>query len=245
MAIMKNEHPNPMKTYDALDFAFDFFNKKRFRGELRHCLITVQRRRTACGFFSPARFRSHDETDIADEIGLDPRYWGPPGTDTDNLSTLVHEMVHLWQHHYGKSGRGGYHNLQFFRKMGDVGLIASDTGAPGGKRCGQRMSHYIAAGGPFDRACAELLSGGFVIPYVEIISQADKERRELMLRRLSRAASKTTYVCPNHVQVRAWGRPGLLLKCGLCEEPLESWGFSGREEAWSPLGIMVGIGEPK
>ena len=43
----------------------------------------------------------------------------------------------------------------------------------------------------------------------------------------------------------AWGKAGLLLKCGLCEEALESWGFSGREDAWSPLGIMVGIGEPK
>src|SRR5262245_14971271 len=29
------------------------------------------------------------------------------------LSTLVHEMVHGEQHHYGKPSRGGYHNKQW------------------------------------------------------------------------------------------------------------------------------------
>ena len=135
-----------MITYPALDFARDYFNRKLFGGELRPCLITVQRRRTACGFFAPAKFRSHDHSDVADEIGLDPRYWGPPRTDTENLSVLVHEMVHLWQHHCGrKRSRGGYHNREFARKMFEVGLITSDTGERGGKPIGTRMSHYIAS----------------------------------------------------------------------------------------------------
>jgi hypothetical protein len=234
---MKNEHPNPMKTYDALDFAYDFFNKKLFRGELRHCLITVQRRRTVCGFFDAARFQSHDESDIADEIGLDPRYWGPPGTDTDNLSTLVHEMAHLWQHHHGKPGRGRYHNREFARKMFEVGLIASDTGEPGGKGTGTRVSHYIKSGGPFEVACRELLNSGYVIPYIEIMRRYGEEPR-MMRRRRVRAASKTTYVCPNHQNVRAWGKPGLLLQCGVCEAGLEAIGFAGGEELpeWEPDG---------
>jgi hypothetical protein len=193
---MKNEYPNPMVTYNALDFVYDYFNTRLFRGELRPCLITVQRRRTACGFFASARFQSHDATDIADEIGLDPRSWGPPRTDTENLSTLVHEMAHLWQHHYGKSSAGGYHNRQFARKMFEVGLVTSDSGERGGKATGTRMSHYIAAGGPFEKACADLLRGGFVIPYVEILSEGERERRE-PARHRSRAASKTTYTCPH------------------------------------------------
>jgi predicted SprT family Zn-dependent metalloprotease len=235
---MKNEYPNPMVTYDALADARDFFNDRLFGGELKPALITVQRRRTLCGFFSPARFRSRDEKDIADEIGLDPRYWGPPRTDADNLSTLVHEMVHLWQHHYGKAGRGGYHNRQFSRKMFEVGLVTSSTGEPGGKPTGTRISHYVKMGAAFDRACTELLNSGFVIPYVEIISQADLNRLELSRRR-SRAASKTTYVCTNCVegpdpsavrlgqlrirrtQVRVWGKPGLDIVCGTCGARLE------------------------
>src|SRR6202035_5934647 len=116
--------------------------------------------------------------------GLDPKCWGPPHTDTENLSTLVHEMVHLWQFHHGKAGRGGYHNREFSQKMFEIGLITSDTGAPAGKRTGTRMSHYVAVNGPFHRACCELLDRGFVIPYVEILSRNDEQR--MLKRRLGR-----------------------------------------------------------
>jgi SprT-like family len=233
--VHENENPNPtLKTYNAQDFLFNYFNKRLFRGELRPCLITLQRRHTAYGFFAGARFRSHDGTDIADEIGLDPRYWGAGRSDADNLSTLVHEMVHLWQHHHGKPSRGGYHNREFARKMRDIGLIASDTGAPGGKSVGPRMSHFIAEGGPFETTCTELLNSGFVIPYAEIVTRNDEDRRGSKRRR-GRAASKTSYVCPNCPDVRAWGKPGLRLACLNCSGVLEVNGFTGsEEEKWSP-----------
>jgi predicted SprT family Zn-dependent metalloprotease len=223
---MRINSPNPMILYDALQFAFDRFDEDLFGNELRHCLITVQRRRTTCGFFAAARFRSHDDSDIADEIGLDPQYWGPPRSDAENLSVLVHEMCHLWQHYYGKPSRNGYHNRQFFRKMQEIGLTASATGEKGGKRCGQRMSHYITPGGPFERVCNELLKSGFVIPYHEIISPDQQQRREWIKRKRSRAESKTTYVCPNCDDVRAWGKPGLLLACRVCDVDLEAIGSS-------------------
>ena len=217
---MGSNNPNPTrKTYGALDYAYDYFNKKLFRGELRYCLITMQRRRTACGFFANTRFIAHDRSDVSDEIGLDPKCWGPPHTDTENLSTLVHEMVHLWQFHHGKAGRGGYHNREFSQKMFEIGLITSDTGAPAGKRTGTRMSHYVAVNGPFHRACCELLDRGFVIPYVEILSRNDEQR--MLKRRLGRSESKTTYVCLNcDPPVRVWGKPRLFIICGCCEESL-------------------------
>jgi predicted SprT family Zn-dependent metalloprotease len=221
---MKNAYPNPMKAYDVLDNAFDYFDGRLFRSELRPCLITVQRRRSACGFFAPARFRSHDETDIADEIGLDPRYWGPPRTDIDNLAVLVHEMCHLWQFHYGKPGRGGYHNREYARKMFEVGLVTSNTGEPEGRPTGRSMSHYVTAGGPFDRVCAELLSSGFVIPYHEIMAQSEEDHR----RQRSRAESKTNYVCPCG-QARVWGKPGLKLACRPCDAELEAAGRQRRQ----------------
>jgi hypothetical protein len=36
--------------------------------------------------------------------------------------------------------------------MERIGLMPSATGAPGGRRTGQRMTHYIIRGGLFDRA---------------------------------------------------------------------------------------------
>ena len=74
---------------------------------------------------------------------------------------------------------------------------------------------------------------GCVIPYVEIVSQADQERREAMRRRRSRAASKTAYTCPNCYDVRTWGRPGLRLACRECDVDLEAEGF-GDIEADAP-----------
>jgi hypothetical protein len=44
------------------------------------------------------------------------------------LSTLVHEMVHVWQETYGNPSRRGYHNRQWAEKMREVGLQPSSTG---------------------------------------------------------------------------------------------------------------------
>jgi hypothetical protein len=61
-------------------------------------------------------------------------------------------MVHLEQHHFGKASRNGYHNKQWAAWMERIGLMPSNTGEPGGKRTGQRMSHYILPDGAFARA---------------------------------------------------------------------------------------------
>ena len=73
--------------------------------------------------------------------------------------------------------------------MKAAGLIPSDTGAEGGKEIGQHVSHYIVAGGAFDRACAELVERGFVMPYVERWGDDDAKTRK------KKAASKTKYTC--------------------------------------------------
>jgi hypothetical protein len=58
------------------------------------------------------------------------------------LSTLVHEMVHVWQQHCGTPSKRGYHNKEWATKMKSVGPQPSSTGMVGGKETGQRMSHY-------------------------------------------------------------------------------------------------------
>ena len=52
--------------------------------------------------------------------------------------------------------------------MKAVGLIPSYTAALGGKEVGQKVSHYIEAGGRFERACVELVKQGFDPLYVEL-----------------------------------------------------------------------------
>lgn len=80
------------------------------------------------------------------------------------------------------------------------------------------MTHYILAGGPFDQACDFLLNEGFRIPYIEAAPLDETIKRADEKRRVSRAQSKTAFICPHcHPIVRVWGRPTLLIKCGICE----------------------------
>lgn len=134
------------RTYSALIDAYAFFNARLFSGQLPPCLLTLQRRKQAYGYFSGRRFTTRDGTAITDEIALNPSHFAERTTE-EILSTLVHEMVHLEQAHFGMPSRGRYHNTEWARMMRAVGLIPSDTGEPGGKETGQRVSHFIEEGG--------------------------------------------------------------------------------------------------
>jgi hypothetical protein len=90
---------------------------------------------------------------------------------------LVHEMAHVWQHAHGKRTRNGYHNKEWAAKMDELGQLPSDTGQPGGKRTGQKCSHYIAKVGPFAIACAELLKTGLHVA-LAVRAQATGGREE-------------------------------------------------------------------
>ena len=209
---MQPENPT-RKTYQTLDDAYGFFNARLFAGRLPPCLITMQRSKSAYGYFAGGRFGSRDGRLVTDEIALNPSHFRAR-TSEQSLSTLVHEMTHLEQHHFGKTSRAGYHNKQWAGLMRQVGLVPSDTGAPGGKETGQKVSHYIEAGGRFEVACAELIRAGFDPFYVELWTEAGEATRK------KKAASKTRYSCPA-CDANAWAKPGLHLICGDCDERMQ------------------------
>jgi predicted SprT family Zn-dependent metalloprotease len=174
------------RTYDGLTQAYEHFNRALFGGRLPPCLITMQRKNKTYGYFAGGRFGTRDGQEITDEIALNPSHFSAR-TVEESLATLVHEMTHLEQHHHGKPSRVGYHNKEWAGLMRRVGLIPSDTGAPGGKQTGQHMTHYIEPGGRFDQACAALIGGGFTLPYVELWGEQDGRKAA------KKAASKTKY----------------------------------------------------
>jgi len=143
--------------YGTLQDAFDYFNGKLFAGALPQVLITFQRHARALGYFSPKKFRQRGASEQRiHEIALNPD--GFVGhSDEDILSTLAHEQGHLWQAEFGHSGRGHYHNREWGAKMRSIGLTPSATGEPGGAMTGDRISHYIVEGGPFQIACRDFL----------------------------------------------------------------------------------------
>ena len=141
------------------------------------------------------------------EVALNPDgFTGQP--DEEILSTLAHEMAHVWQQAYGKPPARGYHNRQWAAEMTEIGLHPSTTGQPGGKETGQHMSHYIIPEGPYAKAYAKLKATGFHLHWESAPQRAKAKVKN---------ASKTKFSCPECGQ-NAWAKPGAMLICGSCYE---------------------------
>ena len=234
-------HPT-REAYAELQLAYDFYNAALFGGVLPQCLLTLQRRKGMYGFFSRTRFvdRVGQKTD---EIAMNPAYFASTSIE-DVLSTLVHEMVHLWQHHRGAPGRRSYHNKEWSQRMVALGLQPSSTGEPGGAATGEQMNHYIMAQGQFIIRTRELLASGFALTwfdrYPAAVARSAKRGHtaagglmpvnttppplvevedldvvvEAELAQPDRS-HRRKYRCAS-CGISAWGKPGLHLVCGSC-----------------------------
>jgi hypothetical protein len=196
--------------YRSFQQAFDFFNAELFDGSLPQLLVTLQRKGSTHGYFSPDRFVGRTKGATAHELALNPDHF-TGRSDEEILSTLAHEQVHLWQQVAGSPPRRGYHNKEFAAKMKEIGLHPSDTGQRGGRETGQKMSHYIITDGPFSKAYTQLAKDGLKLDWQS--KPRERTQRE----------SKTRFTCPECGQ-NAWAKPDAKLVCGICEVPMKSAG---------------------
>jgi SprT-like family len=95
--------------YQGFQRAYDFFNRELFSGSLPQVLVTLQRHARTYGYFSPERFSGRIAKTTVHELALNPDGFAGR-TDAMILSTLVHEMCHVWQQTHGKAPRKGYHD---------------------------------------------------------------------------------------------------------------------------------------
>jgi hypothetical protein len=206
------------------DHAYDFFNARLFSHTLPRCLITLSSgRKHAAGYFRPTFFSQDRETEVVDEIGMNPEHFKDL---TTYLSTLVHEMAHLWQARFGKTGRRGYHNRAWASKMLELGLSPFNVAHPE-EMTGIRVSHTIMAGGPFEVACQALLATGFSVRWKhvpgelpeEALEEPEPEDPKVALRKEQKKASKTPFHCPK-CGMKAWSKPTSRLMCAPCRADL-------------------------
>jgi hypothetical protein len=194
----------PTEEYNAFREAFAYLNATLFEGRLPAVLITLTRKTQTRGYYTAEQFETREADARADEISLNPAEFRGR-TDEEILSTLAHEMCHHWQHQFGQPSRGRYHNTEWADKMESIGLMPSHTGEPGGERTGQKMTHYILEGGPFDLAATELLAGGFKLTWQDPGSG----------RAAKSGQNKQKYTCPQ-CGLNAWAKPDVHLVCGSC-----------------------------
>lgn len=141
--------------YAPLIKAFDHFNRALFNNELPPVIFTVQRKKNVMGFFAAKRW-GNAQGELCSELSINPSYFASSRI-IEVFQTLVHEMVHAWQFHFGLPSEGHYHNKEWAQKMMDIGLMPSDTGEPGGAIVGRNMSDFIMKQGAFMQAANELL----------------------------------------------------------------------------------------
>lgn len=207
--------------YDLLDAAYLFFNKQLFNSELPECMIVLHRKKSSRGYFHAERYVDRESVRTAkkkaqiksyDELALNPDTFDR--TDTSILSTLVHEMCHVWQYRCtekGKEKKTSYHDKIWAKKMEEVGLMPSTTGAPGGKKTGQKVTHYVIEGAAFEKHCKKfLVNRSIKLSSFQLPSTSSESKK-----------NKIAYICPS-CEVKAWGKPKLNIVCGDCGEQLEA-----------------------
>jgi predicted SprT family Zn-dependent metalloprotease len=102
--------------YGGLQEAFDHFNAVLFERTLPDVFITYQRKANSAGYFSADRFSGRVGKWGKHELALNPDGFINQ-TDEQVTQTLVHEMVHVWQHAFGKPSARGYHNKALARAV--------------------------------------------------------------------------------------------------------------------------------
>lgn len=212
-----NNNQITLDQFAAIQKIFDYFNEALFDGSLNQCLLNLSRMPRARGFFAPNRWaklspkeegdtEAPQEREKIHEISLCPEHIARAPKEV--ISTLVHEMVHLWQEDFGKPSPG-YHNKQWAAKMKEIGLYPSNTGMPGGKETGKNCSHYILEDGAYSAAYDEMPKE-YIYPFVAIP----------VLKVIKPNKNKTKYTCPS-CETNIWGKEGIEVMCNTCNEEFQ------------------------
>lgn len=204
------------KQFNTFEDLFNYYNSVLFDGELQEVMINMNRKKKSMGSFAPQRWKAVNNDEPVHEISLNPDYLDGPTIEWH--STLVHEMVHLWDEMTGRKSKGGYHSKKWASKMESIGLMPSHTGQPGGNKTGQNMNDYPIVDGMFLNAFDKIQGEDFsdlVLPYLPAIP-APKITKE---GKPSKQGVKIKYTCPCGNNV--WGKPDLKLTCDDCSEKYE------------------------
>ena len=152
-------------TYSTLQHAYSFFNSELFEGSLPEVIFTYSRIGRVMGYATIARWVNSSSQKI-DEVSINPEYFAKHPL-IEICQTLCHEMVHIWQAHFGRPSRRGYHNREWAAKMESLGLKASSTGKPGGDETGESMMDYVLLFDRFHCAFIKLVETGYELPWMD------------------------------------------------------------------------------
>lgn len=126
-AAQRHTDPSLLPLHQELQRAFDFFNKRHFEGKLTPCIFSFfpqPPNGNTLGHYQPATWDIRELSEslkaiIYPEIIFYADLCLERGVN-QCLQTLLHEMVHHWQHLFGKPGT--IHNAEWHAKARSCGL---------------------------------------------------------------------------------------------------------------------------
>jgi len=211
-------------------------NDSLFGGTLTECMYVFSRNKAVVGgYFCPDKWENEDGVKIP-EIALNANLM-QEGDLAYSFQVILHEMVHFWQHLFGKAGRNGYHNREWADKCKELGLqpVTAD-----GKEVGQAVGTELIAGSAAEILIADMLSvkaDEFAFPWVtdplmvdggngeprapssDEAKKGEPEQAEQEQPAERKAGKRDKYTC-SMCGAAAWGKAGMNLICGDCNRPM-------------------------
>lgn len=218
-----------LEQFKAYSEMFEHFNRELFSSKLKHPMLNFSRMANTYGFYAAGRWGKGKSE--ADEISINPAHLSSrPLKET--ASTLVHEMAHMWQQHFGDPPARNYHDKEWCLKMIEIGLIPISSKTREPKLSGVSMTHKIQKGGPFCKAF-EAMPKAIHLPWTcsdrgkpaEPPKSKPNDDGDVEIGKPGPSAvepkrNKTKYTCPG-CQCNVWGKPGLAINCNKCVETFE------------------------
>ena len=193
--------PPSIETAKRLQQAFDIFNSNLFDNQLPDAMLRIERLKNANGIYRPARYSDKEGSTIAC-IALN-------STNANErelhllLSTLVHEMAHMYVHLIDNEGKAtGGHGVEWRKLMVDLGLDPIKVGITW-----RQATHSINPDGLFISVYQDHQRKLEALPWKELANDVVRGR--------VRGLDHTKFQCPSCGLI-ARAKASAELLCGNC-----------------------------
>lgn len=204
MAARQSTAPTPV-TAASLQAAFDYWNKKIFRGTLpREGVLIVwsnDPKLREGGQFTAAKWTDANGSDLA-EIAISAR----KNMEVEELQAcLVHQMVHYEQLLAGTApAQRNFHNSVMLKRLASLGIDTVDkNGAPATPAA--VVYNSVRPGSLVDLCMQDLPDEA--IPEIDCNAEPPKT---------TTTGKRQKYICPV-CGAAVWGKFGLHVRCGACD----------------------------
>lgn len=140
------------KAIKGFDDLYDYYNECLFKSQLPYTIVQILPNQKVLNKVIPGKC-----TNVANDRNADYKIQFSLSAlkmkDVSLHALLVHNMTHIYQSSFGNVPvASGYHNIEWSKKMQEIGLMPTTTGKIGGKNIGPYVTQYAIKNGPFDKA---------------------------------------------------------------------------------------------